>query len=233
MTYRELIAGALRLIGVLGEGEQLQPSDTEIALASLNELIDALNAQGLKLYERRYYTTPLTGSATYTVGPSGDINIPVRPSNIVGAWFRQNSGAEQFDMPLTMVTAGAWGDIRSKNVTGTSSSSLFYDGNWPLSTLSLYPGPSAGGTLVLLINAPLNASVTLDTAESLPPAYRQALRFQLAVLLAPEFGKEAPMTVQLTALKALTNISAANSVGELLSFDLGRGWYDIRTDEVR
>lgn len=231
-TYRELIAGSLRLIGVLGEGEQMQPYHAQNALATLNELVDALNSQSLKLYQRKYYTAALTGGSTYTVGPGGNVNVPVRPAGVAAAWFREGSGAEQFDLPVSVVTAGAWGGIRSKGAAGSPSGALFYDGNWPLATLTLHPGPDAGGTLVLLVNEPLDATVGLDDEESLPPAYRQALRFQLAVLLAPEFGREAPVTVQLTALKALTNISAANSVPELLRFELGRGWYDVGTDGV-
>jgi hypothetical protein len=86
---------------------------------------------------------------------------------------------------------------------------------------------------VLLFNAPLNSNVTLDTECNLPPAYKAALRYNLAVQVAPEFGRDAGMTVQLSALRALNSIATANFKVDRLQFDVSGGRYFITTDEVR
>ncbi len=231
-TYRDLITGSLRLIGVIGDGEAPSAFQAQNALDTLNEILDLWNSCGLLVYSTNFYALPLTGAATYTLGPGGAINVPVRPATINGAWVRYGTGASQADIQLTVVDASEWGSIRSKNMTSNLPQAVYNNGDWPVSTLSLYPVPTTG-TLVLLLTSPLSASVGLDDTESLPPAYRMALRAEIAVYAAPEYGLEASPTVQLMAERGKNAITMSNFDVDRLDFDpilLGSPRYWIYSD---
>jgi hypothetical protein len=62
----------------------------------------------------------------------------------------------------------------------------------------LWPKPSAANKVVLYSMKALTAFATADTAVSLPNGYLRALRYNLAIEMAPEFGRE-PSALVVTA----------------------------------
>jgi hypothetical protein len=221
-TYRDLIAGALRLIGVIGDSETPSPYQADNALFTLTEMLDSWNADGLMIFTATFSELSLsTQSASWTIGPGAQIDVPVRPAELDGAWIRQNaSTSSPIDIPMSVLTASEWGDIRSKSVSSNIPRFVFITGDWPVATLQLWPVPQVNDTkLILLFNTPLDNALTLDTTENLPPAYRQAIRFNLATLLAPEYGMEASPTVQMQAYKSKNVLTQNNQNIDRLDFD--------------
>jgi hypothetical protein len=240
-TYNDLINGSLRLIGIIGDSETPTSYQTANALFTLNEMLDQWNADGLMIYTTSFYTYNIAGTtASVTIGPGGQIDVPYRPSEIEGAWIRQNAGSSQpIDLPMSVLTPGEWGDVRSKSVSSPIPRFIYLNGDWPTATAYLWPVASAANTtLVLLFNQTLNASVLASDTENLPPAYRQAIRFNLACLLAPEYGREAPPSVQAQAYKSKNLIAQNNQNIDRLEFDSGiqgtsGGSYWIGDDQTR
>ena len=214
-TYRDLIAGSLRLIGVIGESETPTPYQAETAISALQEMIDAWNADDMMIYTTSFHELPLTlPKQTWTIGPGADIDVPVRPAELSTVFLRMNaSTASPVDMPMAILS--------------------------PIATIYLWPVPNvADTTLNLLFNQTLNSGVGLDDIDNLPPAYRQALRFNLACLLAPEFGREATQTVVATAYKSKNVIGQNNQNIDRLDFDSAiqgsrQGKYLIIDDQSR
>lgn len=241
-TYRDLVTGALRLIGVIGDGEIPTSYQADNAMLSLTEMLDSWNSDGLMIYTQSFHELSLTSQTqTWTIGPGGDIDVTVRPSEIRSASLRQNaSSAQPVDLPMAILDASEWLDIRSKNITSAVPRYLYLDGNWPLATLYLWPVPQVNDTkLIVLFNESLATTLTLDDEENLPPAYRQAIRFNLAMLLANEYGREAPPTVQSQAYKSKNIISQNNQQIDRLDYDSaltgwrGNGIYWIGDDQTR
>lgn len=239
-TYADLISGALRLVGVIGDGETPSTDQTANALFTLNEMLDAWNSDGLMIYTTSFYEKMLTTAQSYTVGPSGDFNIPVRPSEINGAWIRQNaSAANPIDLPVSILTATEWGDIRSKYVASAIPRFVYMDGNWPTANIYVWPVPNGTDTkLILSLNTPLSATVATTDTETLPPSYRQAIRFNLACLLAAEYGREASPSTKEVAYKSKNLIAQNNQQIDRLDFDsaiqgTGGGRYWIGDDNTR
>src|SRR5277367_554613 len=70
----DLISSALRLIGVLAAGETAPGYQANLALQTLNQMVDSLSAQKLMIWSilRNVYTLT-AGVQTYQLGPSTPI----------------------------------------------------------------------------------------------------------------------------------------------------------------
>lgn len=237
-TYADLIAGALRLVGIIGDGETPSTDQSNNALFTLNEMLDSWNADGLMIYNTQFYECFVTSSITYTVGPSADLNIPIRPSRIRGAWITQNASTSPIDIPMMIISSNDYGNIRSKTSTSTIPAYIYMDGTWPTATVYLWPAPEGGDTkLKVSFDVPLTSTVATGDTENLPPAYRQAIRFNLACLIAAEYGREASPTTKDFAYRSKYIIAQNNQQIDLLQFDSilmeKGGIYWIDSDSTR
>jgi hypothetical protein len=235
-TFLDLITGAYKLSGVVGSGETLSGSQAQDGLDALNELIDAWNADDLNVVTVTAVTCPVSaGRGNYTVGPSGDLNVPTRPPDLAGVWFRFGPGTA-VDSPVALISAADYGNIRAKNVTSNLAAVGWYEPSFPIATLHLWPIPNGAGELLAHVGALLDGAVTLTGTVSLPPAYRQALRYNLACLVAVENGFEPLATVQATAVSAKKALERNNGqIVQRLSYDgmASGGRYLISSDSYR
>jgi hypothetical protein len=237
-TFNNLITRAYRLSGVLGDNEEMQGSQTEDGLLALNEMIDSWNSDNLNIYTYDILSCDITGNKqTYTIGIGGDINSP-RPPDISGAWFQQLTTPPYVDIPLTIISQMDWGNLVSKGIPGNISNYLYYDGNYPLGGLWLWPIPSGGGKLIIHATKLLDSAVTLLTDVNLPPAYAMAIRYNLAMQLCAENGLEPSVTVLNTAVRTKRLMEENNSIAvQRMGFDsaslgTGGGRYMITSDQV-
>jgi len=221
-TYTDLINRAHRMIGVGNEGQLLTPYQLNNALFAFNELIDVQNNNEAWVYNRVEYTAPLNvQKQNWTVGPGGDINIPVRPYNLAGAVIVQNaSTSSPTQIPLAVLTDDEWLYIRAPEQTSNIPQYIYMENSWPLGILHLWPIPIVNDTqLVVLLDTFLTNPVALTDTVDLPPAYRGGLTALLAITIAPEFGREAPPTVMAQSLKYSNLIANANFKMSRLDFD--------------
>lgn len=76
-TMRQLIKGSLRLLNAVSANEEPTDEDMNIALASLNGLVDSLGNDILNIYTVQPYYFPLTpGQQFYTLGPATIEGVP-------------------------------------------------------------------------------------------------------------------------------------------------------------
>lgn len=231
-TVRDLISGSLRLLGVRGQGEAASGAEATDALAVLNELIDSFNATGSLLYTTTTKVYPLVSTTNpITFGPTGMIVETVRPTSLVGAWWRDTSNNPANDFPLTVLSDADYGDIVSKGDTSQYPYAIYMDRQWPNANIYLWPAPSdTSKSLVLQFSSPLSGYTSLNDTESLPPAYRQMLRFNLAMMLAPEYGLEPPQSVMLTAISSRQLVEQANFKPYQMEYDIGnRVFFNVKT----
>lgn len=228
MTGRELISASLRLIGAIAPGETLAASEATDGLAALNRMIGTWSNEKLLINaitaETALTLTP--GDGTITMGTAGDFTT--RPQSIDAAMIRDSST----DNPVRLLTLAEYAAIPNKNVQSTYPTSLYDDGGYPLRTLTLYPVPSAAMQLVLYTFRAITSIATIDTSVSLPPGYEDALTYNLAMRLAPEYGKSTPSEVGMIAADSKAAIKRANHRPAYLSVDpalLTRSRFNIYT----
>lgn len=211
-----LVYGALRLCngGLARPGRTASPEELADGLLRLNDLVDAWGVERLTMYQLlRTLKTLASGTPTYTIGAGGSINM-VRPDRIDYARLIIDTSAS----PVTEIDVAIWTDqqwaaISQKTLTNPLPHGIYYDRGWTagLGLISIWPIPNVGTTqLVLYTKQALTAFADLTTVYTFPPGYAEALRYNLALRLAPEFGGVRDTgTVQL-AKDALGKIKRAN-----------------------
>lgn len=239
MTTLDLITAALKRIGIVGAGQAPSGEDAADAFLRLNAMLDSFATERLTIpCITRTTWTLVSGTAAYTVGSGGDVNV-VRPVFVEDLRYQDTSVSPTLERPFTILTDQAYANIAQKTLTGVYPQAAYYNPTFTgtgLATITLWPVPTSS-TLqgVLYAPAALSQIAALTTTLVLQPGYRWFLQEQLAVALAPEFGVTPPPSLVASAMEAKANIKRANvrlvdqptTIGALL----GRGRpYNIYTD---
>jgi hypothetical protein len=235
MTARDLIQSVYRLIGVLAVGQTMSGDRAQVGLDALNQMLDAWNVDGLTLYSTTTSVIPtVAAQSTYTIGPTGDQVVAVRPTHLISAMYRDSASSPASNSILTILTAADYTLISSKLTDNSIPMFLYYEPSFPNGSMTLFPVPSEPKQLVIQYLAPHSTALTLNSTISFPPAYTMAIRFNLALILAMEAGRQdiSPSIVQ-QAYETKTLIERANLRVPTLSYDIGYAEYDINSDSVR
>lgn len=231
-TVRDLVKGSLRLIGAVATGETPSAEEQADALAVLSDMLDSWSAEGLVVYAQvREEFTLTPDKAAYTWGAAGDFNStrPVRVA-VVNALDTNSS----FELPVQNVSPTEWAAISDKTTTGSVTSRCYLEGTYPLETVNVYPVPSVDSKLVIYSWKPLASFANSNATVDLPPGYAKALRYCLALELAPEYGKQPDPAIVIQAAEAKENVMRSNLRPTLLTMDLAllkRGSFNVYTGE--
>lgn len=204
----DIITGAARLVGVGYKSEVLAADEANDGLLTLNDMLDSWSNDNLLTTSLTLESFSLTGASSYTIGTGGNFNTS-RPINIVTAVVRLAS----VDYPLTIITPEQYQtEIAEKSITSSIPEYLTYDNGYPLGIITMYATPSSGSTLRMLSNKPLANLSALTTTVDLPPGWKRALRYNLALEMAPEYGQEPSASVVAIAASSLGAIKRAVSI---------------------
>ena len=234
-TARDVITDALRELGVLAAGETATTDDADSGLQSLNRLIDQWAAESLLIYsETRTETAVVPSQASYTVGAGGDINV-AWPRFLEDVRWQDTTPSPDAEYPLRKLTDRDWQRLGQKDLTSVYPSEYYYNPTFPFGTLWLWPIPT-GTTLQIVTyhKAAVAEFTALNTVLSLPPGYRRMLVKNLALDLAPSYGKQVDGALVEAARESLAVVQRANRRLRDLTFPPdsliggGRSGYDIR-----
>jgi hypothetical protein len=209
---QDLISNALRFLGALAVGETASSAELSDGLLVLNELLASWSAEGAPLYTRTSETVALTTAQTYTWGAGGTWNT-TRPLRLLSA----ASIYQGVYRPLDLISYAEWQGIPERAIAGNVVQKLYLDNAYPLAAASLWPKPASSSTSLELVSLKeLTGFTNLTDTVSFPPGYERALRFGLALDLAPEYGR--PITPELIALAtqakaSLVALNKANFAG--------------------
>ena len=86
-----IINGALRIVGVISQGESPTSAQTSEALEALNLMVKAFEADGMPLWAIKQYSITLTAAAaSYRIGTSQTVNTP-KPLKVIQAFRHDTS----------------------------------------------------------------------------------------------------------------------------------------------
>ena len=212
----DLINGALRLLGVLAEGETPSAGTSADALNAMNQMIDSWNTERLSIFSTQdqvFNWAPSTISRT--LGPTGDF---------VGNRFILLDDATYFRDPSTNVSFGIhiinqqqYDGIAVKTVTSTYPQVLWINMTYPNVEMYIYPVPTRTLEWHFISVEELTQPATLATDIALPPGYLRAFRYNLACEMAPEFGVEPSPQVRRIAMVSKRNIKRINNPDDIMS----------------
>lgn len=212
MTGLDVTANAYNILGVTYIGQTVSPEAQAVANLALNNMLAEWNAQGLAIFSIVKNTFQLIPNlADYVVGPggTGQFGTVPRPEKIESWAGITSSGAENGGKPVDSTTFVALAKDRS--ASGSVVQALNYDAAFPAGTIHLYPIPNAGaGFLELWVWEQMTTITDFTQPVLFPPGYLKAICYNLAIDLAPIFGRPLDPTVKLVADQTKQTLGATN-----------------------
>jgi hypothetical protein len=214
-TAGDQINRALRLLGVLAEGETPSASVSQDALTALNQMIDSWNTERLSTFvtQDQVFTWP-SGFISRTLGPSGDF-VGLRPILMDDAtYFKAPNGVSY---GIKFINQQQYDGIAVKTVTSTYPQVMWVNMGFPDVTLTVYPRPTQDLEWHLISVEELDRPATLSTVMYYPPGYLRAFTYNLAMEFAPEFGVEPSPQVQRIAMTSKRDLKRINNPDDVMA----------------
>ena len=208
-TVIDLITLALKDLGAVGVGQTATADDTADALATLNQMLGQWQGERLSVFHEIDVAKQATGAVSYTIGVGGDFNIQ-RPTDIKSAFVRLNNASIPVDYPVTIIRSREdYSRITVKTLT-TLPDCVYYDPAYPLGNLLWYPAPGSQYELHVTVLDALPQFATPAAVINLPPEYLAAIRYNLAIYLAPTYQIDPQRTLAMLAMNAKRVIKRMN-----------------------
>jgi hypothetical protein len=209
MIASDLVQSSMRLIGALASGETPSTDEAADGLLVLQQLLDSWSADEMLVFATaKLVLTTVNGTASYTPGS--------RPLKILSADVVTGGNTH----PVAVVGPDGWAQVPDRNASSSLPRAVYCDYAYPTALVYVAPIPN----IVMSIN--LYATVDLATLANgaatftMPEGYARAVRYNLAMDLAPEYGRmTAPEMANVAAIAAQTKdairkLVASNRAGK-------------------
>jgi hypothetical protein len=177
-TVSDLIHSSFRLIGAAAAGEILETNELNDAFISLNQMISSWNTEGASLVGRQRLTVSVFGI-------NGPYALPLRPVRIESA----SVACGGIDSQLAIVDSAGWESTPEKAAQTVYVQKLFCDYAYPQASVWIAPVPRLAATLEMWAYILISAFSDVNQSIDLPPGYEQAIRYNFAVALLPEYPR--------------------------------------------
>jgi len=215
-TAGDQINAALRLIGMLAEGETPSANTSQDALNALNQMIDSWNTERLSVFSTQdqvFTWTP--NQISRTLGPTGNFvgNRPVLLED--STYFKDPTNGISFGIKL--INQQQYNGIAVKTVTSTYPQVMWVNMNYPNIDMYVYPVPTKALEWHFVSVTELNQPAVLATNLTFPPGYLRCFKYNLACEIATEFGVEPPPNVARIAMTSKRNLKRINNPDDIMS----------------
>ena len=218
-TAGDQINRALRLLGVLAEGETPSAATSQDALLAMNQMIDSWNTERLSVYatQDQIFSWP-ADEIRRTLGPTGDFvgNRPVLMDD--ATYYRAPSGVSY---GIKFINQDQYNGIAVKTATSTFPQVIFVNETYPDVEMFIYPKPTQVLEWHFISVQELSQPAVLATQLHFPPGYMRAFTYNLAMEIAPEFGVEPSPQVQRIAMTSKRNLKRINNPNDIMSLPYG------------
>lgn len=218
-TAGDQINRALRLLGVLAEGETPSAATSQDALLAMNQMIDSWNTERLSVFatQDQVFSWP-AGEIRRTLGPTGDFvgNRPVLMDD--ATYYRAPSGVSY---GIKFINQDQYNGIAVKTATSTFPQVIFVNETFPDVEMFIYPKPTQTLEWHFISVEELTQPANLATQLHFPPGYMRAFTYNLAMEIAPEFGVEPSPQVQRIAMTSKRNLKRINNPNDIMSLPYG------------
>lgn len=187
----------MRSIGAAASGEPIEVTAANDAFDLLNDMLDQWSNENMMVFNIQEIIATLTpGKYVYTLGVGGEINV-VRPLSISSAFVR----VATLDYPVEVIDINQYERIGLKSLNGPWPKAVYYNAGVPLGTATFWPNPSSG-EIHMFAETVFTRFATINDVIQFPQGYKMAMRWNLAELLMPEYGKADPLQVQMITSNA-------------------------------
>jgi hypothetical protein len=214
-TAGDQINRALRLLGILAEGETPSASMSQDALMAMQQMIESWNTERLAVFstQDQVFTWPAS-LISRTLGPTGDF-VGLRPILLDDAtYFKAPSGVSY---GIKMINQQQYNGIAVKTVTSTFPQVMWVNMTFPNIEMYVYPRPTQNLEWHFVSVQELDRPVNLSTVLYYPPGYLRAFTYNLAMEFAPEFGVEPSPQVQRIAMTSKRDLKRINNPDDVMA----------------
>ena len=214
-TAGDQINRALRLLGILAEGETPSAAMSQDALTAFDQMVDSWNTERLSVFctQDQVFTWPAS-QISRTLGPTGDF-VGLRPVLMDDAtYFKAPNGVSY---GIKFINQQQYDGIAVKNVTSTYPQVCWVNMGFPDITLTVYPMPTQELEWHFVSVQELDKPAALDTVLHFPPGYMRAFTYNLAMEIAPEYGIEPSPQVQRIAMTSKRNLKRINNPDDVMA----------------
>lgn len=240
-TALSIITDAFQQIKVYAPGVTLGDADAERGLVCMNEMLDEWSNTPYACFANLEQSFPLvSGKQAYTIGLTGSPDITAtRPIAILtgmGAAYLVDTNANRY--PVNVIQQDQWNTIGKLNTTSQLPDTLFYDPQFPLGILNVFPLPSSTYTMYFDARLQLANLSNLASTFSLPPGYRAAVKNNLCIRLWPYYKQGDPNALLIgLATQSLGDVKRSNIKLSPSPYDgaivsKAKSAYNIFTDNV-
>lgn len=213
-TAMSAIQSTLEKMKVYAPGVSVNAADSARMLDIMQKMLDSWSNERLTCYANLEQSFPLVANKqSYTIGPTGspDITAPRPLAILTGPGAAYLVDVNQNRYPINVIEQDQWNAIGLLNETSDLPDTLFYDPQFPLGIINIFPLPLLAYTVYFDARLQLQSISNLATAFSLPPGYMKAIIDNLAVEAWPWFKQgDPPLKMVETAGKSLGNIKRTN-----------------------
>lgn len=213
------IPSDLKVGALITDVQAALPANTKVQALGTNTITLTQNALiTVAAPEVFTYTTP--GDIAYDSSTGDSIVLPVR---IVNAFTRITVGGGDpqivgLDYQMRIIPRDKYVALGLKGIAGPWPTDLYYDRTYPLGNIYFYPNPSMGGECHLWTDTILSDLSDLNQTLQLPQGYARAIKTNLAIELAAEYGKAVSPTLAARAKDAKAKIKSLNAVPGVEAF---------------
>ena len=227
MTVQDVIRASMRKLAVVASGETVPSAELIDGLQTLQTMLRSWAGKKINSYATVQESAILIpGQASYSWGSEASDIITTRPYEIVNAFLSDGTN----DNMLRAISKNQYDAINFKYGQGMPEC-YYYFPTYPDGTLCLYPAPDKGYTIYFNTIKPFDEIDSFDNLGatfSFPPPYEEAVIYNLAVRLAPEYGK--PIVAEIAAVaqasyETIMNLNANSQVEPIFAMlPVGYRW---------
>jgi len=189
INRNQVIAGALRKLGVISQGQTPDSDQITDASEALNTLVKAWQAEGLPLWAIKTFSfTPVSGTTSYSVGTGLTVNT-AEPLKIYQMYYRNNTS--EIDIPINPLTQQQYHFLSSKLQEGTPVQ-FYYERLNGYGNIHLFLTPdttfASNNTIYFLYQRPFSDFDSSTDTPDFPQEWIRALIYGLADEMSLDYG---------------------------------------------
>lgn len=212
-TFLDILSDSLSSIGQLGIGQSVNAEQAQQALRKGNRMLAKWSLKKLLIYV--VTTRPFNLSAgvqDYTVGPTGATFAGTRPV-FVESGIAITPGSTMQNS-LNILDKSQWDALQDSGVisgmNGTPAS-VWPEYTYPNLAFHVTPIPSTGVLIKLGTWEILQQFAAISDVLNMPPGYEEAIVYNLAVELCPDYDLPVSQALAELAADALNTIQTNNA----------------------
>ncbi len=203
-------------LGYLEASETPEAADIADCFDAANTWLDTLALKRTHIFYTERVVEPLvSGTATYTIGPTGAIPR-LRPA-FIDKWsiVLDRTATNPIERPMGRpLLIDAYQAIAMKNLAGQWPTAIYYDHAFVagVGTISVFPVPNQSASdLILYIPTPLGQFADQAATDyTFPAGYKRFIEHAIAREIAPILGAEVSQALEMAYEEAKFDIEAAN-----------------------